>query len=180
MSEKNKDYPFPQYKPDHPSFAILRDWWQVLENDRGGRAALRRAASLTEVMLFPAFHRLLNDLRQAGYAVPESRYPKLAAIAGLAARVRAETDDGLAKRMGTPKSGSDKAAVSELRMRRLLACDDLEELYTLLRRALSLLEDRANIADLAAVVWNWTPMDEKRANDPRRKMAYDYYKAAPL
>jgi CRISPR system Cascade subunit CasB len=171
---------FPQHKTDHPSYVILQDWWQALENDRGGRAALRRAATLTEVMLCPAFHRLLNDLRQAGYAVPESRYPKLAAIAGLAARVRAETDDGLAKRMGTPKSGGDKAAVSELRMRRLLACDDLEELYTLLRRALSLLDDRANLTDLAAVVWHWTPMDEKRANDPRRRMAYDYYEAAPL
>lgn len=180
MSEKNKDYPFPQYKPDHPSFVILRDWWRELENDRGGRAALRRAASLTEVMLCPAFHRLLNDLRQAGYGVPESRYPKLAAIAGLAARVRAVTDDGLAKRMGTPKSGGDKAAVSELRIRRLLACDDLEELYTLLRRALSLLDDRADLADLVAVAWHWTPMDEKSPYDPRRRIAYDYYAVAPL
>jgi CRISPR system Cascade subunit CasB len=180
MSEKNKDYPFPQYKPDHPSFVTLRDWWRELENDRGGRAALRRTASLTEVMLCQAFHQLLNYLRQAGYAVPEYRYPKLAAVAGLAARVRAETDDRLAKRMGTPKSGGDKAAVSELRMRRLLACDDLEELYTLLRRALSLMDDRANLADLAAVVWHWTPMDEKSPCDPRRRMAYEYYAEAPL
>lgn len=171
---------FPHRKPDHPSFAILRDWWRDLENDRGARAALRRAASLTAVMLCPAFHRLLNDLRQAGYTISESRYPKLAVIAGLAARVRAETDDGLAKRMGTPKSDGDKAAVSELRMRRVLACDDLEELYTLLRRALSLLDDRANLADLAAVVWHWTPMDEKSPYDPRRRMAYDYYAKAPL
>jgi CRISPR system Cascade subunit CasB len=179
VSEK-KVYSFPQYKPDHPSFAILREWWRELENDRGGRAALRRAASLTEVMLCPAFHRLLNDLRQASCAVPESRYPKLATIAGLAARVRAEIDDGLAKRMGAPKSGGDKAAVSELRIRRVLACDDLEELYTLLRRALALLDDRANLADLAAVVWHWTPMDEKSPYDPRRRMAYEYYAEAPL
>ena len=180
MSEKNKDYPFPQYKPDHPSYAILQTWWHDLGNDRGGRAALRRAATLTEVMLCPAFYRLLNDLRQASYAVPEYRYSKLAAIAGLAARVKAETDDGLAKRMGTPKPGGEKAAVSELRMRRLLACDDLEELYTLLRRALALLDDRTNLADLAAVVWHWTPMDEKSPYDPRRRMAYDYYAEAPL
>lgn len=171
---------FPQRKPDQPSYAILRAWWHDLENDRGGRAALRRAATLTEVMLCPAFHRLLNDLRQAGYAVPEFRYPKLAAIAGLAARIKAETDDGLAKRMGSPKSGGGKAAVSELRMRSLLACDDLEELYTLLRRALSLLDDRANLADLTAVVWHWTPMDEKSPYDPRRRMAYDYYAVAQL
>lgn len=183
MSEKNKDYPFPQYKPDHPSFTILRSWWHDLENDRGGRAALRRAASLTEVMLCPAFHRLLNGLRQAGYAVPESRYPKLAVIAGLAARVdpkKKEAEESLATLMGKPKPGGEKATVAELRMRRLLACDDLEELYTLLRRALALLDDRANLADLAIVVWHWTPMDAKRANDPRRRMAYDYYAEAPL
>jgi len=171
---------FPQRKPDHPSFAILRDWWRDLENDRGGRAALRRAASLTEVMLCPGFHRLLNELRRVGYAVSESRYPKLAIIAGLASRIKAEIDEGLAKRMGSPKPGGEKATVSELRMRRLLACDDLDELYTLLRRALALLDDRANLADLAAVVWHWTPMDEKSPYDPRRRMAYDYYAEAPL
>jgi CRISPR system Cascade subunit CasB len=180
MSEKTKDYPFPQNKPDHPSFAVLRDWWRDLENVRDERAALRRASSLTEILFSPAFHRLLQDLRNAGYGIPEYRYPKLAAIAGLAARIKAETDDSLARRMGTPKPGGEKAAVSELRMRRILACDDLEELYTLLRRVLSLLEDRANIADLAAIVWNWTPMDEKHPYDPRRRMACDYYEAAPL
>lgn len=180
MSEENKDYPFPQYKPNHPSFVILRDWWRDLENDRGERAALRRAASLTEIMFSPTFHRLLHTLRGAGCAIPESRYPKLATIAGLSARIKSESDEGLAKRMGLPKSGGDKAAVSELRIRRVLACDELEELYTLLRRALALLDDRANLADLAAVVWHWTPMDEKSPYDPRRRMAYDYYAEAPL
>ena len=131
-------------------------------------------------MLNPAFHRLLRELRQAGYGVSDSRYPKLAAIAGLAARVKSETDENLATCMGTPKSAGSKAVVSELRMRRLLACDDLEELYALLRRALALLDNHARLADLAATIWHWVPMDEKRPNDPRRQLAYDYYAAAPL
>lgn len=181
MKDKSSyDSPFPQGKPDHTSYAVLKSWWQALESDRGERAALRRAANLTEVMLCPAFHRLLNALRRTGCGVAQHRYPKLAAISGLAARVKAETSEGLAARMGSPKGGGEKSAVSELRMRRILACDDVEELYTLLRRALSLLGDQANLTDLAAILWNWMPMDEKRPNDPRRRLAYDYYAAAPL
>lgn len=179
MNDKTEN-PFPRGKPDHPSYAVLRSWWQGLEHDKGERAALRRAGTLTEVMLSPAFHRLLRELRQAGCGVAESRYPKLAAIAGLAARVKTEAAGSLANRMGSPKAGGNAPVVAEMRMRNILACDDLENLYTLLRRALSLLDDQASLADLAAVVWHWLPMDEKHPNDPRRQMAYDYYAAAPL
>lgn len=178
------DNPFPQKKLDHVSYAVLRAWWQELEHDKGERAALRRAGKLTEVMLSPAFHRLLRELRQVGCGIADTRYPKLAAIAGLAARLdskKPEPKETLASRMGTPKTkDGKKAAVAELRMRNLLACDDLETLYTLLRRALALLDDQASLSDLAAIIWHWSPMDEKRPNDPRRQMAYDYYAAAPL
>lgn len=179
MNDK-PDMSFPQGKPDHPSYAVLRAWWQGLEHDKGERAALRRAGSLTAVMLSPSYHRLLRELCQAGCGVAEARYSKLAAIAGLAARVKSEAAGSLANRMGSPKAGGNAPVVAELRMRNLLACDDLETLYILLRRALSLLDDQASLADLAAVVWHWSPMDEKRPNDPRRQMAYDYYAAAPL
>lgn len=181
---KNTLYAFPQRGRDNPSFEILRAWWKSLEDDKGERATLRRAANLTGVMLSPAFHRLLNDLRRAGFGIPDSRYPKLAAIAGLAARIKPpHLDDGdksLATSMGTPKINGGKAVVSELRVRRLLACDDIEELYTLLRRALAMLDNRTSLADLATTIWNWVPMDEKSPYDPRRQMAYDYYAAAPL
>ncbi len=186
MTDNKKSlYAFPRREPSDRSFVVLRSWWQNLESDKGERAALRRSASTTEVVLSPSFHRLLRELRQAGYGISDSRYPKLAAIAGLAARIKEPPikDDGgksLATRMGTPKSAGGKAAVSELRVRRLLACDDIEELYTLLRRTLSLLDNQVNLADLAATIWHWVPMDEKRPNDPRRQMAYDYYDAAPL
>lgn len=179
---RRPESPFPQRKPEHSSFAVLRAWWQGLEHDKGERASLRRTGSLTEVMLSPAFHRLLRELRQAGFGISESRYPKLAAIAGLAARVKKEPDSpaSLATRMGEPKAGSNAPTVAELRVRNILACDDLEVLYTVLRRALALLDSQANLADLAAIIWHWSPMDDKRSNDPRRQMAYDYYAAAPL
>lgn len=181
MSELDK-YPFPQDKPNHKSAALLVAWWQQLEHDKGERAALRRAASLTEVMLSPAYIRLLRTLRGSNYAISNHNLPlaKIAAIAGLTARVKEPAKEGLAQRMGTPKPGGSTPAFSELRLRRILACDDIEELYTLLRRALALLSDQANLADLAATIWNWVPLDDKRAYDPRRRLAYDYYAAAPI
>lgn len=181
MSELDR-HPFPQGKPDHKSAALLNDWWQQLEHDKGERAALRRAASLTEVMLSPAYMRLLRTLRGSDYAISNHNLPlaKIAAIAGLVARVKTPTGVGLAVSMGTPKPGSTSPAFSELRLRRILACDDIEELYTLLRRALALLGDQANLADLAATVWNWVPLDDKCSYDPRRRLAYDYYAAAPI
>jgi CRISPR system Cascade subunit CasB len=173
-------YPFPQGKPGHPSIAVLREWWHSLEQEKGERAVLRRAGSLTEVMLSPAFHRLLNELRKAGYGVSESHYPKLAAIAGLAARLKGIDGPSLGEKCGTGRKSAKKPDVAELRMRLILACDDIEELYTLLRRALGLLDDQANLDDLASTVWNWKRLDEKHPRDPRRKLALDYYAASPL
>jgi CRISPR system Cascade subunit CasB len=159
---------------------MLREWWLDLEQDKGERAVMRRAGSLTEVMFSPAFHRLLNALRKAGYAVPERRYPNLAAIAGLAARLKGSDGPSLGTQCGTGRKSASKPDVGELRMRRVLASDDIEELYTLLRRAVALLDEHANLADLAATVWNWKRLDEKHPFDPRRRMALDYYAAAPL
>lgn len=181
MSELDK-YPFPQGKSDHKSVVLLVAWWQRLEHDKGERATLRRAASLTEVMLSPAYIRLLRTLRGSNYAISNHNLPlaKIAAIAGLTARVKEPAKEGLAQRMGTPKPGGSTPAFSELRLRRILACDDIEELYTLLRRSLALLGDQANLADLAATIWNWSPLDDKHPYDPRRRLAYDYYAAVPI
>lgn len=181
MSEPDK-YPFPQGKPDHKSVALLTAWWQQLENDKGERAALRRAASLTEVMLSPAYMRLLRKLRGSDYEISNHNLPlaKIAAIAGLVARIKTQATVSLAASMGTPKPGCSSPAFSELRLRHILACNDIEELYTLLRRALALLGDQANLADLAATVWNWVLLDDKRPYDPRRRLAYDYYATAPI
>jgi CRISPR system Cascade subunit CasB len=178
MSESSNKSIFPQYKLDHTSFSTLRLWWSSLEDDKGERAYLRRCSTLTEIMLSPAFHRLLNQLGRDN--VPQYRYPKLAIIAGLVSRTKGESEQKLGAEMGSPGKSSTKPDVAELRMRRILACDDLEELYVLLRRALSLVDNRVNISDLAAIVWNWKRMDEKSPHDPRRRIACDYYAEVPL
>lgn len=180
MSETSKRL-FPQGKPDDASFGLLHTWWLELEDDKGERAFLRRAESLTQVMLSPAFVELLRTLRQQGYVIGAQSLPlaRIAAVAGLAVRIKALAQEDLATRMGTAKAGGKTPTISELRLRRILACDDIEELYTLLRRALSILDDKANLADLAATVWNWKQLDAKHPYDPRRRLAYDYYSAIP-
>lgn len=168
------------------SFDLLHRWWGELQRDKGERAKLRRSSSLTEVMMSPAYMRLLQSLREHGYKIGnyETTLAKIAAIAGLAAQIKGQnveelnTLDGLAISMGVPQ-GEKTPVVSELRMRRILACDDIEELYTLLRRALAILGDKANLGDLATIIWGWSPLDEKRPYDPRRQMAYDYYANFP-
>ncbi len=186
MSESmSKKYPFPQKKkddgtpPDVRSFELLSEWRDGLEENKGDRAALRRASSLAEVMFVPSFHILINKLRNENYAIPDKTLPKLAAIAGLAARLKKDVQGTLGEQLGTPNA-SEKPLLSELRMRRILACDDLEELYTLLRRALSIIDDAASLSDLALTVWHWMPLDEKRPFDYRRRLAFDYYAAAPI
>lgn len=192
MATKNKDYLFPQRPPNyvqpeviknwmaHESFATLRTWRLNLEDEKGERAYLRRSYTLTEIMLSPAFHRLLNQLGRD--KIPEYKYPKLAIIAGLISRIepKRESEQKLGAEMGSPGKSSKKPNVAELRMRRILACDDLEELYMLLRRALALIDNHVNIPDLASIIWNWTRMDEKSPYDPRRRIACDYYSEAPL
>jgi CRISPR system Cascade subunit CasB len=178
MSKNGKIlYPFPQWNDEDSSFTILRNWWQELEKNKGEKAFLKRADSLTEVSFCPAYHRLLNQLRGAGYSVHESRFPKLAAISGLVARIKEDIPGAFGAQMGVLKQG-EKPALSELRIRRVLACDDLEELFILLRRALGLLDGNASISGIASTVWQWESLSEKLPYDSRKQMAYDYYAAA--
>jgi CRISPR system Cascade subunit CasB len=170
-------YPFSQWKPDDQSFSILWEWWKDLENNKGDRAALRRAESLSAVVFCPSYHRLLRTLRKEGYSASgEVSLQKLAAIVGLAARIKVDEPGEFGKQLGVLKQG-DKPAVSELRLRRILACDDLEELYMLLRRALGILGGSVSLSGLAETIWQWERLAEKRPHDSRKQLAYDYYAA---
>jgi CRISPR system Cascade subunit CasB len=180
MATPRTQFPFPNSSQD-ASYTILLEWWAALEADKGERADLKRAENPLRVAFSPAYHHLLHRLQEAGYRLGTGGRERLAVLAGLAAQVKQHTDNGrsLAAQMGSPKLGSDKATVSELRFRRILAIDDLDDLYTQLRRALSLLDETANLVDLARVLFRWRPIAEQNPYDPRKNWAYDYYAAAP-
>jgi CRISPR system Cascade subunit CasB len=179
METPRTRFPFPNSVQD-PSYTILLDWWGALEANKGEWAELKRADSPLRVAFSPAYHDLLRRLQGAGYRLSPDGRERLAALAGVAAHVKQHIDNTrFATQMGNPNPGSEKARVSELRFRRILATDDVDELYTQLRRAISLLDGTANLIDLAHVLFRWRPIAEQNPSDPRKDWAYDYYAAAP-
>ena len=67
---------------------LLLRWWQGLERDKGGRAALKRAADITAVIMLPAYQHLHRRLLAAGWPADSWRDDNLAAAAGLLAHVK--------------------------------------------------------------------------------------------
>jgi CRISPR system Cascade subunit CasB len=153
----------------------LCEWHESLENDRGSRARLRRAASPDEVIFEPSFHQLLTKLRPV-LRVDDPRVRRdLAALAGLAARVREHTGGiALARQMGTSgaRRSSSGPAVSEQRFRRLLTTASLDARYAQLSRVIHLLGGKVDLLSLADAVCDWDADP-----DLRQQWAYDYYQA---
>ncbi|MBF0368984.1 MAG: type I-E CRISPR-associated protein Cse2/CasB [Magnetococcales bacterium] len=158
------------FKNDSAEVDILRRWLAGLEHDRGTRATLRRCRSPGEVELMPEFHRLWWQIKPlATKAYPQS----LAAVVGLVSQLKADTGPKitLAAQMGRPLD-RDRATLSGLRFRRLLAITERDDLYTAMTRVLRHLDGQANLADLAQGVYGW--------NDyVRKQWAYAYYEVAP-
>lgn len=61
------------------SSELLISWWEGLNQDRGERASLRRAAAPAEVVFGPSFHKLLGGLRRRGYPLGADRAAALLA-----------------------------------------------------------------------------------------------------
>lgn len=138
-------------------FGIVLKWWKGLENDRGGRAELRRAHNPTEVVFVPAYHRLYTE-----FGLPDKE--ALACVAGLCAHVKDHREGKFAEHM----TEGDKPKVSPLRFRRLLAANEREELYHAMIRIIRLLGGKGNVVDLAKTVYWWNERT-------RKQLAYDYY-----
>ena len=152
-----------EFKSDRAAGEILAAWWEALQQDSGGRARLRRCKSPDEVMLEPAFHRLVNRIQQlagkSGEELSDSDLYRLAAIAGLLAHVTGKDNKPLAERMADSKGG--RPLFSSLRFRRLLK-EPLHELYPAMIRVIRQLDKKANLYDLANSVFYWGDAVRKR------------------
>ncbi|MBE0448542.1 MAG: type I-E CRISPR-associated protein Cse2/CasB [Actinobacteria bacterium] len=157
-----------RFEEDSPEFVALTDWWKQLDNNRGERALLRRCRSLADVVFSPAYHRLRWAVSRFG-SVDDDR---LALIAGLAARIKSNSEGiSIARQMATGKADGS-AKVSGLRFRRLLKVRDQDELFTAMTRIIALLGGSVNLQSLTQSVYFW--------NDRTRKQwAFDYYSKAP-
>lgn len=156
--------------------AALYAWWCELASVRGDRAALRRCDDLGEVLGVDAFHSLWFCLRQElerhGRTLSDNERDRLRAVAALLAQVRELGSENPPAQMARPRREGKgrEAAVSRARFRRLLDAAGQDDMYLQLRRALALLDHKADIYRLAEAVMLW-------GEPVRKQWAYAYFGA---
>jgi len=131
----------------------LIDWWRSLEENPGERAQLRRCGIPAEVFCQRGFHRLCNKL--PWWAKWDEDVMALASVAGVLSHVRTESLLSFPAQLGREKDNSRKPVMSELRFQQLLACQNWDEFYVCLRRAVHLAGLTVNIISLADGIFHW-------------------------
>lgn len=153
-----------------PQRSNVWGWWKSLgEEDRGGRAELRRCGTTAEVAFTAPYHRLL---RRLGSRLGEADARRVAAMAAILAHVEEEPADraSLAARMGRPKADGQGPVVSDVRFRALLRTEDPDELLREVIRAVRQLDRKAAVEPLFRDLMRW---DEQT----RIRWAHDFYEA---
>lgn len=146
--------------------AVL-EWWRALQESPGDRANLRRARNADEVAMQRAYYDLYQKVRSRA---PHGGFARrLPYLAGLLAHVQNDSATPLARAMG----GSDKPLVSDLRFRRFLKNEALDELYIPMIRIIQMLGRSANIRDLTRSILYWS-------DRTRRDWAALYYTKEPI
>jgi CRISPR system Cascade subunit CasB len=163
-----------QGKSHEAAETVVLDWWRsAIAGDKapaGPRAELRRAKTLEEVVFVPLFHELRHGLATTQW----HSIGRLSLVAGVLAHVREhDPSKPFAAQMAAPRSGSAGGPrVAPSRFRRLLRFEEsnegLDQLFALTRRVIALLDNRANVTDLARSLYWWNARTRKR-------WAIDYY-----
>lgn len=200
MSETGKDPADtpPDATPEKRKGNAVERWFAALQKPlaRGDRAALRRAQTVTEACMVPAYHALMADART-------DRHPEAETVARIAmALATVDTDtDTLKVQTGAALDGDDaprpnvrrprtgaalgrafavrrpdtgKPRVSGDRLRLICTADDPDEFLRLLRGAIRLLEkEKAPVADIARVVEAWHRPAARDA--ARRQILLSYF-----
>ncbi|WP_404379518.1 type I-E CRISPR-associated protein Cse2/CasB [Caenispirillum salinarum] len=171
MTEASR--PYLRFLGTAETATVLHDWHRWLQDNRGARAAMRRARSVDEVWLEEAYSRLrLPLLPLAGF-----RDEALARAAIAVAEVSEDTEDGLAARAAA-STHRGRAAVSADRIRLMLGAEDPDEFLRLLRGVLAMLDREVNLCDVADLVLSsHTPGG--RAHNRKRVMLRYYETADP-
>jgi CRISPR system Cascade subunit CasB len=164
---------------DEDDQKALTAWWHWLDDNRGERAVLRRAAAADDILLTPAFAKFLEFMPER-WKTPQRLFDS-AMVAGLLARVKEDNrKNTFAKSLALPKQGGSKAAMSELRFLQLQKSNEPDEFFRRVSRAIALLGGSVHILSLADGVLHWL-MEHRRVieREPNKRLAVrwatDYY-----
>ncbi|MBA1262331.1 type I-E CRISPR-associated protein Cse2/CasB [Stutzerimonas stutzeri] len=181
----------------------VRKWWRALQPREAGseslpatlvgmgrreRARLRRCGTADELLGEPSVLLLADQLIALGgeqwpLFKEAITYERLALVAGVLAKVKEDARDqrSLARRLGNG-SGDERAAMSELRFKRLQRAEDIDDLFLQWRRAVQLAAGKVDVAQLADDLLTWQlelGQSATRASDGVKfRWAYDYYLSA--
>ena len=153
-----------------PSLSPKSTWWrwwrELQDEDRSGRAELRRCGTTADIAFTRPFHRLLQWL---GSRLAEKDARRVALVAAVLSHVESDAaGESLAGRMGQPKAGSTEAVISDVRFRHLLTADDDDATLRELVRVVRQLGRVAPVDLLSRDLMEW--------NDRvRLRWARDYY-----
>jgi CRISPR system Cascade subunit CasB len=139
------------------------EWWEQIHSDsaKGELAELKRCKTLTEICLTASYQRL----RRKATIKDDNR---LSIVAGVLARINEQSDQKIGKQMASKKN-SEQSVVSEFRFKRLLQAKESEDFFRLMRRAIKLMDGKANLHSVIDFTCYWYKDSEKR------KIAGDYY-----
>lgn len=134
----------------------LKDWWKSLEDNRGERARLRRCADPLMASLEKGSFRLRQKLLYQKLPKRINQPEIIGTIAACLAHVE-EDDESMsfAKQLAKPSKFGDEPRLSELRFLQLQKAKTWQDFFTFLRRAVILLDKKANICSLADDIIQW-------------------------
>ncbi len=151
--------------------ATIAGWWRenIANRERGRARALAarlRRAAVTEALAEPEVHALARRLELGRHRADAAR---LARLVQVLAHLREDAGPTLAARLGGPEP-----ALSHLRFQRLLRAQG-DELTAALRRALPMVDRRANVGRLGQdlLIWDHPEWGETA----RRNWCFDYFGA---
>lgn len=164
---------------DEDERKALTAWWHWLDDNRGHRAVLRRAASADDILLTSAFARFLEFMPER-WNTPQHLFGS-AMVAGLLARVKMDNRGySFAEALARPKKGGSTVTMSELRFQQLQKSRDPEEFFLRVSRAIALLGGTVHILSLTDGILHWL-LEHRRVveREPTKRLAVrwatDYY-----
>lgn len=174
-------------RPYDDEAKAARAWWSMLQpkpgtgyaGDRAALARLRRCATILAAMSEPA---TLDLFRRMGFSRTNAGrdLPRAALLAAVLANVRDDTGKPrFAEAIGAPPGGKPAdAKLKPSRFKRLIAAREPDDLLTAYRRAVALLDGRADVRDVARQLLAFTDPVEQRADLARTLFAFAYHGAA--